>query len=207
MSEKFDNELQEISYALGVNMGEYLTSLPLAIEGKLASQGFSDFCAGNNRMTPEEYRDAMQRFQAMLQQASRVQAERISSENREKGTAFLAENKQKDNVQETASGLQYEVLTAGEGAKPTAESTVKVHYTGKLLDGTVFDSSVQRGEPAQFGVTQVIPGWTEALQLMNVGSKYRLFIPADLAYGDRGAGQLIQPGSVLVFDVELLEVL
>lgn len=126
--------------------------------------------------------------------------------NLKAGEEFLAENGKRPEVVTTESGLQYEVLTEGNGIKPTVDDAVTVHYTGKLIDGTVFDSSIERGEPITFGVTQVIPGWVEALQLMSVGSKWRLYIPSDLAYGSRGAGGVIGPNSTLIFDVELLEV-
>ena len=124
----------------------------------------------------------------------------------QEGVAYLAENARKEGVVTTESGLQYEVLTKGSGVSPTAEDSVTVHYTGTLIDGTVFDSSVDRGEPATFGVTQVIAGWTEALQLMSVGDKLRLVIPSDLAYGLRGAGPSIGPNSTLIFEVELLNI-
>ena len=126
--------------------------------------------------------------------------------NKAGNVKFLEENKSKEGVKVTASGLQYIVLKEGTGAKPTAESQVKVHYHGTLIDGTVFDSSVDRGEPAEFGVNQVIPGWTEGLQLMSVGSKYKFFIPQELGYGARQAGEKIKPYSTLIFEVELLEV-
>lgn len=127
-------------------------------------------------------------------------------DNKKAGEEFLSENGKKDGVVTTASGLQYEVLKAGNGVKPTTEDKVKVHYHGSLLDGTVFDSSVDRGEPTSFGVTQVIPGWTEVLQLMPVGSKYKVYIPGDLAYGMRGSGAQIGPMQLLVFEVELLDI-
>ena len=126
---------------------------------------------------------------------------------KEEGDAFLAENKTKDGVITTESGLQYKVEVEGTGAKPTAEDRVKVHYAGTLLDGSTFDSSIERGEPAEFGVSQVIAGWTEGLQIMPVGSKYTFWIPSELAYGERGAGQNIKPNSMLKFEVELLEIL
>ena len=126
--------------------------------------------------------------------------------NLEAGNAFLEENSKKETVVSLPSGLQYEILTEGSGAKPVATDKVKCHYHGTLLNGTVFDSSLQRGQPAVFGVNQVIKGWVEALQLMTVGSKWRLFIPSDLAYGEQGAGGSIEPNSTLIFDVELLEI-
>ncbi len=130
----------------------------------------------------------------------------VADANRKAGEEFLAENAKRAEVVTTPTGLQYEVLTEGNGVQPTTDDMVTVHYTGKLIDGTVFDSSVERGEPATFGVTQVIPGWVEALQLMKKGSKWRLYIPSDLAYGQRGAGGVIGPNSTLIFDVELLDV-
>lgn len=132
---------------------------------------------------------------------------RIAREQLEEGEAFLEKNKAKSGIITTESGLQYQVITEGTGAKPTAEDKVKVHYTGKTLDGKVFDSSVERGEPTEFGVGQVIRGWTEGLQIMPIGSKYIFWIPAELAYGERGAGQDILPNSVLEFEVELLDII
>ena len=147
------------------------------------------------------------------QEANRViqdyfskQQDEMLSKNLEAGKAFLAENSKKENVISLPSGLQYEVLVEGSGAKPRATDKVRCHYHGTLLNGAVFDSSVQRGQPAEFGVNQVIKGWVEALQLMSVGSKWRLFIPSDLAYGQQGAGGSIEPNSTLIFDVELLEI-
>jgi len=132
--------------------------------------------------------------------------EREGQLNLETGNAFLEQNKNRDGINTTASGLQYEVLVEGDGPVPTADDRVRVHYHGTLIDGTVFDSSVERGEPAVFGVTQVIPGWTEALQLMPVGSKWKIYLPSNLAYGERGAGADIGPNSALIFEVELLEI-
>lgn len=131
----------------------------------------------------------------------------MAKKNKLEGDKFLAENARKEGVKSTPSGLQYIVITEGEGDTPTSTDIVKVHYTGTLIDGRVFDSSVSRGVPAQFGVNQVIPGWTEALQMMKVGSKYKLFLPSDIAYGERGAGEMIQPNSTLIFEVELLDII
>ncbi len=143
---------------------------------------------------------------AFLQAAFQAGKDRIKNKNIKDAEKFLAENGKKENIMTTESGLQYEVLKEGKGRKPTTSDKVKVHYHGTLLDGTVFDSSVDRGEPASFGVTQVIKGWTEALQLMPVGSKYKLYIPGDLAYGERGSGEKIGPMQLLVFEVELIEI-
>ena len=151
------------------------------------------------KMTPQEAQAYMQTY---FMQAATKEAEN----NKAEGEKFLAENKTKSGVITTESGLQYQVVTEGKGAKPTADDKVKVHYTGTLLNGTKFDSSVDRGEPAEFGVGQVIKGWTEVLQLMPVGSKYIVWIPSELAYGERGAGADIRPNSTLKFEIELLEI-
>ena len=151
------------------------------------------------QMTPDDAREALQTQQRRIQDEKAVAAKAA-------GQAFLDENAKKEGVKVTDSGLQYEVINSGEGDKPGIEDTVKVHYVGTLEDGTEFDSSVARGEPTQFPLKGVIPGWTEGLQLMPVGSKYRFVIPSDLAYGDRGAGPQIGPNTTLVFEVELLEI-
>lgn len=148
----------------------------------------------------------MSEMSEIQQEKAREKSAKEGEKNKLEGEKFLAENAQRDGVITTPSGLQYEILTEGNGPKPAADSHVEVHYTGKLLDGTVFDSSVDRGTPAHFGVNQVIAGWTEALQLMPVGSKWRLFIPSELAYGERGAGSDIGPNATLIFDVELLDI-
>ncbi len=142
-----------------------------------------------------------------MEERQRAAAAEMGKVNAAAGEAFLKENGSRAEVKTTASGLQYEVLQEGTGATPEAGDQVMVHYTGKLIDGTVFDSSVERGEPATFGVTQVIPGWVEALQLMKAGSKWRLFIPSNLAYGPNGAGGVIGPNATLIFDVELIQVI
>jgi FKBP-type peptidyl-prolyl cis-trans isomerase FklB len=197
-----------ISYALGMNLGHSLQQAPVEIDAEAAAKGLKDMLAGGEfLLSQEEYVKTLQDFQAKMQEMEKSAAKDIIEKNAAEEKAFLDKNKQADGVQSTASGLQYQVLAEGEGAKPGASDKVRVHYTGTLLDGTVFDSSVQRGQPAEFGVGQVIKGWTEALQLMNVGSKYKLFIPSALAYGERGAGQQITPGSMLVFEVELLDIL
>ncbi len=158
-------------------------------------------------MTYEEAKRTVQEFFMKLEAEMQEEAKKNAAANRQAGEAFLAENAKRDGVHTTASGLQYEILTTGNGAHPTANDRVEVHYTGKLIDGTVFDSSVERGVPAMFGVTQVIPGWVEALQLMREGDSWRLYIPSDLAYGPNGAGGLIGPDTTLIFDVQLLRVI
>jgi len=163
-------------------------------------KGVKDAYAGTNQFTDQQ----MQEIFAQLQEDIQAQKKNGVAAEIEKGAKFLEENKKNPEVKETASGLQYMVLQEGNGEHPTATSKVTVHYTGKLLDGTVFDSSVDRGEPITFGLNQVIRGWTEGLQLMTPGSKYRLFIPYNLAYGENGAGGMIPGGATLIFDVELI---
>lgn len=158
-------------------------------------------------MTYDEAKQTVQAFFMQLEKEMQEANQKAAKQNREIGEAFLSENAKREGVKITASGLQYEVLESGNGAQPTANDRVEVHYTGKLIDGTVFDSSVERGVPATFGVTQVIPGWVEALQLMHEGDKWRLYIPSDLAYGPNGAGGLIGPDTTLIFDVQLLRVI
>ena len=170
------------------------------IEAQAVAKAFTDVFEGNDLDISEE--ESM----TILQDFFRKIQEEKSAEANEAGAAYLDENGAKEGITTTESGLQYEVLVSGDGAKPTTNDQVTVHYHGALIDGTVFDSSVDRGEPATFGVTQVIKGWTEALQLMSVGDKWKLTIPSHLAYGDQGAGGMIGPGSTLIFEVELLSI-
>ena len=158
-------------------------------------------------MTYEEAKQTVQEFFTKMQEEMEAEAAKAGEANKQIGEAFLSENAKREGIKVTESGLQYEVLTEGNGATPAASDKVEVHYTGTLIDGTVFDSSVERGVPAMFGVTQVIPGWVEALQLMKEGDKWRLYIPSDLAYGSQGAGGIIGPNSTLIFEVELLRVI
>lgn len=206
MSEKFNSEMDQLSYAMGINMAQYLLGNPLQINIEQTIAGITDFINQAPKLNQEEYVAAMQVLQQKMQAKGKEESQKIATENTQKEVEFLAENGKRAGVKTTASGLQYEVITEGKGKKPTSEDTVRVHYTGTLLNGVTFDSSVARNEPAEFGVGQVIPGWTEALQLMNVGSKYKLFIPAKIAYGERGAGQAIPPNATLVFEVELLDI-
>ena len=207
MAKTFATDMEKMSYAMGINVGEYVLKSPLPLKPELVLEGLRDCLAGAPGLPPEEYAKAMHELQTQMQQAGQDRMRKMSEGNARAGREFLEANAKKEGVKTTASGLQYLVLSEGSGARPERGSKVRVHYTGKLLDGTVFDSSVERGQPAEFLLTQVIPGWTEALQLMREGSRYRLFIPADLAYGERGAGGAIPPGAVLIFDVELIKVL
>lgn len=165
------------------------------------------FNGGELAMTYDEAKATIQNFFKAMEEEMQAAAEAASKVNAEAGKSYLEANGKRPEIVTTSTGLQYEVITEGKGPKPAATDRVKVHYTGRLIDGTVFDSSVERGEPATFGVTQVIPGWVEALQLMTEGSKWRLHIPSELAYGPQGAGGVIGPNSTLIFDVELLEVI
>ena len=190
----------KISYGLGMMIGERVLKQYGELDYDILIEAMKAQHAGDETLM------SMEEAQAALQAAQEKEASMAAAEAAEKGQAYLAENEARDGVSVTDTGLQYEVLTAAEGPKPTADDTVSVHYVGTLMDGTEFDSSIARGEPASFPLKGVIPGWTEGLQLMNVGSKYRFVIPSDLAYGERGAGQAIGPGETLIFEVELLEI-
>lgn len=193
-------EKDSASYALGMNIGQNLRKQQFDVDMKVVFKALED--AYNGQKTMMEEQQAMMALQAY---GMKMQ-EKASSESKKKGVEFLTENKKKPGVKTTASGLQYIELKNGTGEMPTDTSKVKVHYTGTLVDGTKFDSSVDRGEPIEFPVKGVIAGWTEALKLMKVGSKWKLFIPSELGYGERGAGGSIPPHAVLIFEVELLDV-
>jgi FKBP-type peptidyl-prolyl cis-trans isomerase FklB len=193
--------MNKVSYALGLSLGNNLKNSGIdKLDYAQLAKGIADVLDNN----PLEM--SVQEAQAVISDFFQALQEKASQGTIEEGKAFLEANAKRTEVTTLASGLQYEVITAGVGATPQASDTVKVHYHGSLINGTVFDSSVQRGEPATFGVTQVISGWVEALQLMPVGSKWKLYIPSDLAYGARGAGQQIGPHTTLVFEVELLDI-
>lgn len=197
--------VERASYGIGLNFGRNLSRQGADFDLDKVMAGLRDGIEGNEAwLDDEEIRTSMQQMQKQWMEAKRKQREELGMKNKEEGAAFLAENGQRDGVLTTESGLQYEILVTGDGDVPTAEDRVEVHYTGKLLDGTVFDSSHDRGQPAKFGVTRVIKGWTEALQMMPVGSKWKLYIPSDLAYAERGAGANIGPNATLTFEVELL---
>jgi FKBP-type peptidyl-prolyl cis-trans isomerase FklB len=204
-----NQEFDRLSYALGLSMGNNFRSSGIT---SLATQDFADgvaavFDNATPKMSYDEAKAVIQQFFTELDAKQKAEAAKMAEVNAEAGKKFLEENAKRPEVTTTDSGLQYEVLAEGTGAKPAATDQVKVHYTGTLIDGTVFDSSVERGEPAVFGVNQVIAGWVEALQLMNAGSKWRLYIPSHIAYGPNGAGNIIGPNATLIFDVELIEVL
>lgn len=209
--QKLKSKEDSLSYAFGIVNYNALIADSLQLDPMLVAKAMVDGKDGKPVMSDE---DARTFIMAFINQREKKKADKLAEDNKvnfkeyiEKNEAFLAENKNKSGVIVTTSGLQYEVIKMGTGPKPVDTSMVKVHYTGTLIDGTEFDSSVKRNEPAQFPVSGVIPGWTEALQLMPVGSKFRLYIPQALAYGANGAGDVIKPYSTLIFDVELLEIL
>ncbi|GGP80345.1 FKBP-type peptidyl-prolyl cis-trans isomerase [Shewanella ulleungensis] len=205
MSDLFSTMEQHASYGVGRQMGEQLAANSFeGIDIPAVQAGLADAFAGTeSQVTMEELQVAFTEISRRLQEAQEAASAAATAE----GDAFLAENAKRDGVTVTESGLQYEVLVQGDGEKPTYESTVRTHYHGTFLNGDVFDSSVTRGQPAEFPVSGVIAGWTEALQLMPVGTKLKLYVPHHLAYGERGAGASIPPYSALVFEVELLDIL
>ncbi|PCQ32998.1 peptidylprolyl isomerase [Proteus mirabilis] len=201
----FDSIESQASYGIGLQVGQQLTESGLqGLEPAALLAGLTDALEGNTPSVPVE--TLHNALRTMHERAEAVRQERQAA-LAEAGKVFLTENVKKEGVQVTESGLQYKVLKAGDGAIPARTDHVRVHYTGRLIDGTVFDSSVQRGQPAEFPVNGVIAGWIEALTLMPVGSKWELYIPYQLAYGERGAGAAIPPFATLVFEVELLEIL
>ncbi len=203
---------QQSGYAIGLSMGRYISNtlarqqeLGVSLDNAVILRGVQDGLAKQAKMSDEELEKALKAYDKKINEAAAKKAEDDAKGNLEKGKKFLEENAKKDGVKVTKSGLQYQVITEGKGDKPKASDVVKVHYTGTLIDGTKFDSSLDRKEPAEFPLDHVIPGWTEGVQLMTVGSKYKLFLPSELAYGEQGAGS-IPPNSVLVFEVELLDI-
>ena len=194
--------MDKFSYAIGLGIGQNLLSMGAqGINVEDFAQAIADvFNRKETAISHNEAREIVNKYFMELE-------EKMNAENIEKGKAFLAENAKKEGIITLPSGLQYEVITEGNGKKPSATDRVKCHYEGTLIDGTLFDSSIKRGQPAVFGVNQVIKGWVEALQLMSEGSKWRLFIPSELGYGAQQAGEMIPPHSTLIFEVELIEVL
>jgi FKBP-type peptidyl-prolyl cis-trans isomerase FkpA len=207
-----ENDTQKEAYALGSGVGGFFQQkleeqdeLGIEFDREMVVKGFIAGLQGKSQMDQTEIQTLTTAVEAKLAEAKKANAAKAGEENLAKGQAYLAENAKREGVTQTESGLQYEVLTAGEGASPVATDTVKVHYSGTLLDGTEFDSSYSRGQPATFPLNRVISGWTEGVQLMKVGSKYKFHIPANLAYGERTTGKIIS-NSALIFDVELLEI-
>src|SRR5437660_235443 len=198
---------EKVSYALGANLGMNLHKQSVEVDTTIVLRGLKDALAGGKLLlTDDEAKAALTQLQTDLRNKQMEKMKEAMDLNKKAGTEFLEANKAKEGVVTLPSGLQYKILTEGTGPKPTAADTVSCNYRGTLLDGTEFDSSYKRGQPASFPVTGVIKGWTEALQLMPVGSKWQLFVPSDLAYGDRGAGADIGPGATLVFEVELMSI-
>lgn len=206
--EKSLDELRpDASYAIGADIGQGLKSLPATLDVEQLIAGLRDAMTGAQpRLTPEQMQEVLTAFQTQIINQMQAKAEADMTQVKAAGAKFREENSKKAGVVTTASGLQIEMLVEGQGDAPKATDTVRVHYTGTLIDGTKFDSSVDRGEPAEFPLNGVIPGWTEGLQLIKPGGKAKLVIPPELGYGDRGAGPTIPPGATLVFEVELLEV-
>lgn len=201
MANELNTLTQRLSYIVGENMATQLTNDGMDLDPDALLLAVNDVLAGNaSRLSTAEKQSTVEEIQKIGQEKQAA----AHAKNKAEGAAFLAENAKKDGVTITDSGLQYKVLSTGDGAKPSATDTVSVHYKGTLIDGSVFDSSYDRGEPAVFPVNGVIAGWVEALQLMNVGDKYELTIPSDLAYGPQGSGQSIGPDATLIFEVELL---
>ncbi|MFY8274944.1 FKBP-type peptidyl-prolyl cis-trans isomerase [Pseudoalteromonas sp. SSDWG2] len=205
MSDKFTTDADKASYGIGLQMGEQLKANPFeGLNLNSVFEGMKDAYTGADfQIEIPAIQAAFETINAEIQKRREEEAKVLAAE----GEAFLAENAKRAEVTVTESGLQYEVIEQGEGAKPTADSTVRTHYHGTLINGTTFDSSYERGQPAEFPVGGVIKGWTEALQMMPAGSKWRLYIPHTLAYGERGAGAAIAPYSTLIFDIELLDIL
>lgn len=197
----------KVSYALGLDVGSALKRQSIDVNTDIFMQGVKDALSGGKKlMTDEELRETMTAFTKEMAAKQAEATKKIAAKNKEEGEAFLAENKKKDGVKTLPDGLQYKVITEGTGKTPKATDTVTVNYRGTFIDGKEFDSSFKRGQPATFAVNGVIKGWTEALQLMKEGSKWELYVPSALAYGEKGAGSVIGPDQVLIFEVELMSV-
>ena len=199
---------QKASYAIGMDIGANFKRQEIDVDAKSLAAGIVDSLAGKTQLTEAEQKQVLNEFRTELMSKMEAKQKESGDKNQKAGDDFLAANAKKEGVKTTASGLQYKVVKSGkaDGKTPKANDKVKVHYHGTLIDGTVFDSSVERGEPAEFGVDEVIPGWTEALQLMKEGDKWQVYVPSKLAYGPRQAGPKIGPNSTLVFEVELLSI-
>src|SRR6266705_2523460 len=201
-SPQLKDQKDKVSYSIGMNIGANLSRQKVDINPDVLAAGIKDAIAGKTQLTQDQVKDVMQQFEKDMEQKQKQAGEK----NKTDGVKFLEENKNKEGVKATASGLEYKVLKEGTGPQPKATDMVTVNYRGTLIDGTEFDSSYKRGQPATFPLNGVIKGWTEGLQLMKTGAKYQLFVPPNLAYGERAAGPDISPNSTLIFEVELLEV-
>ena len=201
------NQKDRLSYSIGMDIGMTLKNQSIDVDPAIVARGIKDSISGQNPlMTEQEMRETINTFQKEMMAKQQEVAKQQGEKNKKEGEAFLVENKKKEGVKTLPSGLQYKVIKAGTGKKPKAADTVTTNYRGTLIDGTEFDSSYKRGKPATFPVNGVIPGWTEALQLMEEGAKWQLFVPSNLAYGERGAGGQIGPNATLIFEVELLAI-
>lgn len=204
---KIKSQTDSVSYAIGLDIGKNLKSQNIEVTPEVLAQGIKDIMDSNKTLLTEtEAQEVIMAFQKRLMAKHEEKMKGQGDKNKIAGEEFLAANKAKEGVVTLPSGLQYKVIKMGTGKKPAATDNVTVHYRGTLIDGTEFDSSIGRGEPATFQLDQVIKGWTEGVQLMPVGSKFEFYIPSDLGYGERGAGQIIQPNSTLIFEVELISI-
>ena len=202
-----ETQKERLSYGIGVNMGKSLKSLEVELDLELVIQALRDAYSDSQLlMSEEEILNVLTAYQKLRLEKQEEETRLLAEKNKREGDAFLAENRTKEGVVTLASGLQYKIIKAGEGNKPKDGDMIRVHYRGTLIDGTEFDSSLKREKPALFRLGSVIPGWTEALKLMPVGSKWQLFVPPDLAYGSRGTGRTIGPNATLIFEVELLAI-
>jgi FKBP-type peptidyl-prolyl cis-trans isomerase FklB len=200
-------QAEKVSYAIGVDIGRTLKSQGIDVDADILTGAIKDALSDAElKLNDEEMRSTMLAFQKEMMSKAAAASKKAGEKAAKAGSKFLAQKKEEEGIKGTDSGLLYKVIEAGKGAKPRLSDTVSVNYRGTLIDGTEFDSSYKRGEPATFPVDQVIPGWTEALQLMPIGSKYELYIPSDLAYGENGAGGIIGPNETLIFEVELLAI-
>jgi FKBP-type peptidyl-prolyl cis-trans isomerase FklB len=201
----FKSDKERVSYSIGMRIASGMKAQEVDLDVDVIAKAMKDVMAGNKTLlTEQEAQQVLMSWQQRMQEQFQKKQIALAEKNQAEGAKFLEENKQKEGVKTTPSGLQYKVITSGNGLSPKADDTVTVHYKGTLIDGKQFDSSLDRGEPATFTVNRVIKGWTEALQLMKIGDKWQIYIPSELAYGPRGNGPNIPPNSVLVFDVELL---
>lgn len=197
----------KVSYSIGLNIGRDFQRQEMDIDADLLAKGIKDGVSGAEPLlTDEQMQETIIAYQQEMMAKQEKMIKDLAEKNKKEGEAFLAQNAQKEDVVTRPSGLQYRILQEGSGPQPTAQDIVSVHYEGRLVDGTVFDSSIERNEPAVFPLQGVIPGWTEALQLMSKGAKWEIVLPAELAYGERGAGPVIGPNAVLIFEVELLDI-